>query len=458
MNKKMIIYLATFVVVVLCSLTAIYFSKDNNKNDINKMTATLISKNGKRLTVRDEENIIYTFNSLEDYDDALVGSNIIIQYTGLLDKNVEKQSGQIVDLKTSQVMKDENGIPTDWLDNGIFSKYYILANNKLKKMSLDEKIAQLLLFRFPNTNAKELLKKYQFGGYVFYEKDFKDKNEKEVINMIDVLQKTAKIPLLTAVDEEGGKVVRVSSNPKLVSEPFKSSRELYTSGGFNLIRKDTVDKSNILNKLGLNLNLAPVIDVSTNSSDYIYPRTIGEDTKITSEYAKTVVEASKGTKVSYTLKHFPGYGSNDDTHKDEAIDDRTLEDIQKYDLPPFQSGIDAGAEAVLVSHNVVTSIDSNNPASLSPSVHNLLRNNLKFTGVSITDDLGMNALKNINDPTVKALLAGNDLIITTDYEESFNEIKTAINDGDISEELINKTALKVLAWKYYKGLMFDMHK
>ncbi len=276
--------------------------------------------------------------------------------------------------------------------------------------------------------------------------------------MIGNLQKRARIPYLTAVDEEGGKVVRASSNPKLISSKFKSSKELYNSGGLSAIKEDTISKSDFLNNLGINLNLAPVVDVTTNSSDYMYDRALGENTAATAEYAKTVIEASKKTPVSYTLKHFPGYGNNTDTHYNSSVDNRTYESIVRNDLPPFEAGIDALAENILVSHNIVKSMDANNPASLSPSVHNLLRGSLDYSGIITTDDLDMGAVSSIPNKTVKAILAGNDLIMVTNYKESFDEIKKAVNDGTISEEQINKLSLRILAWKYYKGMMFDIQK
>lgn len=204
--------------------------------------------------------------------------------------------------------------------------------------------------------------------------------------------------------------------------------------------------------------MAPVVDVTTNSSDYIYDRSLGENTAATAEYAKTVIEASKKTHVSYTLKHFPGYGNNTDTHYNSSVDNRTYESIVRNDLPPFEAGIDALAENILVSHNIVKSMDANNPASLSPSVHNLLRGSLDYSGIITTDDLDMGAVSSIPNKTVKAILAGNDLIMVTNYKESFDEIKKAVNDGTISEEQINKLSLRILAWKYYKGMMFDIQK
>lgn len=455
MNKKMMLLSIFVITLIVISVIAFTFSKDSSLNT-HELKATVLSIQGNELTVQDTNHIIYTFEI--DGINVKTGSNIIIEYTGLLDKNKEKQSCEVVHYTTSPASKEINEIPNSWLDNGIFSSYYKVAYHKLKTMSLDEKISQILLVGYPDNNAKEILEIYQFGGYVFYEKDFKDKTEQQIKDMMKELQEVADIPILTAVDEEGGKVVRVSSNPNLRSEKFKSSRELYLTGGFDEIKKDIVEKSKFLSNLGINLNLAPVVDVSTDPTDYIYERSFGQDTDLTSKFAETVIKTSKNYNLSYTLKHFPGYGNNQDTHTSSSVDSRTYQDILTNDLPPFEAGIEARAEAILVSHNIVTSIDSTNPASLSPSVHNLLRNELNFTGIIITDDLAMGAVSSIDNAIIKAVLAGNDLIITTDYESDINTIKTAISSGTISEDLIDKLAFRVIAWKYYKGLMFEMGK
>ena len=123
--------------------------------------------------------------------------------------------------------------------------------------------------------------------------------------MINNVQNISKIPLITAVDEEGGSVVRISSNNNLTPNKFKSPQTLYKEGGFDLIRQDTIKKSNLLYELGINLNLAPVVDITTNNTDYMYKRTLGENKELTANYAKEVINASKETKVSYCLKHFP---------------------------------------------------------------------------------------------------------------------------------------------------------
>lgn len=452
-NKKNYLYLFG-ISFLLLAFTAIIWPKEQNQLKTNKLNAMVISTDTDKLTVRDEQNIIYTF-SIEKKD-YKAGDNLIIEYTGLLDKNKEKQSNTLINI--TPVSQDEEDAIIPQTADGIFSQFNILASNKLKEMTLDEKIGQILLVRYPEEKAIEAIKKFKVGGFVFFEKDFQDKTSTQVQDMMNNLQKTTNIPLLTAVDEEGGDVVRISSNKKLSAEKFASPRELYLEGGFDLIKTDTKEKSTLLENLGLNVNLGPVVDVSTNSSDYMYNRTLGENTTLTSEYAKTVISASKGSGVSYVLKHFPGYGNNEDTHEKEVIDTRSFADIEANDLPPFEAGIASGAEAILVSHNIVQNIDRDNPASLSPSIHNLLRNNLDFTGVIITDDLSMKATSSIENATVKALLAGNDIIMTLDYEESFNEIKDAVENNIISEKLIDNVVHRILSWKYYKGLMYERQK
>lgn len=453
--KKKIIYVLSACVFVFFILSSMFLFRKDEELKSEELEATVIKTDIASITLRDSNDCIYTFNK-SDLEDAIIGDNLIIEYTGLLDKNKNLQKVNVEKYEIVNLETDEDGIPISWQDDGIFSDYYVLAYNKLQKLSLEEKIGQLLLVRYFDEGVDTALEKYKFSGFVFYEKDFKDKTKAEVINMIDNLQEKSKIPLLTAVDEEGGDVVRVSSNPNLALSRFKSPKELYDSGGFAVIENDTINKSKLLESLGLNLNLAPVVDVATDSDAYIYNRTIKEDVNITSEYAKKVIEASKDFKVSYTLKHFPGYGNNTNTHISSSTDTRSYEEIITNDLKPFEAGIEVGAEAILFGHNIVTSIDPDYPASLSISAHNLLRNKLKFTGVAITDDISMEALKSVSKATITAIEAGNNLVITSDYEASFKAISDAIYKGEFSEELIDRLVFKVLAWKYYKGLMIDV--
>ena len=367
--------------------------------------------------------------------------------------NSKYKAINVMNNKSSRKELNKEEMPKKYMDKGLFKNYYKKAYQELKKMSQSEKISQILLVRYPEENQTEIIKKYQFGGYLFFAKDFKDKTKEDVIKMIADSNKVSKIPILTAVDEEGGIVVRVSRNKNLRSEAFSSPSELYKSGGFEKIKEDTIEKSNLLKSLGINLNLAPVVDVSTSPSDYMYKRSLQEDAKTTAKFSSIVIETSKESGVSYTLKHFPGYGNNIDTHSGSSIDTRTKEEIENNDILPFKSGIKSKAEAILFSHNIVTSMDKNNPASLSKTLHDYLRNDLNFSGVIITDDLDMGAVKNIENKNVLSLLAGNDLLISTDYEESIKELRNAIDNNTLDQEMLDEHVLRVLAWKYYKGLL-----
>lgn len=438
------VYTTSVILFIIIGL--LIFTEDNSdKLQVQNVQGVILDNSDKTITILNNNSKIKLENVIIN---EKIGTEVSINCTGKIKENDDVQYCNSFDYKVIT----NNKIPESYLDNGIFSNYYIDAYNKLMEMSLDEKIAQTLIVHYPQ-NALDIQKKYQFGGYIFFAKDFKDKTKEEVIKMINNVQNVSKIPLLTAIDEEGGKVSRISDNKNLISSPFKSTQELYAMGGFDEIKKDTINKSAILKELGLNLNLAPVVDVSTNSNDYIYGRTLGQNTALTSVFAKTVIEASIGRGVSYTLKHFPGYGSNLDTHLESSKDYKTIEEIMSIDIPPFISGIEAGAEAIMNSHNIVLSIDPENPSSLSKNINDILRNKLNFTGVIITDDLAMNALNDIENVEIKALNAGNNLLITSNYEKSFNTIKKGINDGTISENELNKIVFRIIAWKYYKDLL-----
>ena len=433
------------LIIIVLGASFFYF---NNYINSNTLSGIINYIDNETITIENNKKI-YTFKN--NNINEIVGSKITITCDDKIDKDKEEQTCNITRYKLTE--KNNEQEEEKQKDKELFEDYYTLANNKLKTMTTDEKISQILLVRYYESKALTDQEKYQFGGFVFFEKDFKNKTKDEVIKMINDLQAISKIPILTAIDEEGGTVSRLSSNKNLVDTPFLSPQALYSQGGFQAIKDDVTNKSKILEELGLNLNLAPVVDVSTNSKDYIYQRTLGQGTELTSTYAEVVIKESKNSKVSYTLKHFPGYGNNLDTHTSSSIDNKTLEEKEATDIPPFISGIKAGAEAIMVSHNIVSAFDAENPSSISLNMHNYLRNNLKFQGVIITDDISMGALKNISDIEIKAIKAGNDLIITSNYETSFNNIKNGLNNNTVSIEELDALVEKVLAWKYYKHLI-----
>ncbi len=325
----------------------------------------------------------------------------------------------------------------------------------LSSMSLEEKIGQMFFTRCPQDGASEMAS-YQFGGYILFGRDFDGYTADEIRANIQSYQDAAKIPLLIGVDEEGGTVVRISSNPNLCDEPFWSPRKLYSTGGMKSVLYAESNKLQLFSDLGINVNFAPVCDISTDPDDFIYDRSLGEDPATTGEYVRQVVELYREDGKGTVLKHFPGYGNNPDTHTGVAVDERSLESFYSSDFIPFQAGIDAGAGCILVAHNIVTCVDSDAPASLSKAWHDILRDDLDFDGCIITDDLSMNAVQEycgVGCAAVQAIQAGNDLLCCTDYQDQYPAVLEAVENGEISEARIDESVRRVLRWKRQLGLL-----
>lgn len=330
------------------------------------------------------------------------------------------------------------------------------AQELLDSMTLEEKVGQMFIARCPETDAAQLAADYHLGGYILFGRDFKDKTAEQVTTDIQSCQDAAEIPLLIAVDEEGGTVNRVSSNPNLRSSPFRSPQSLYSEGGLELVRSDAQEKCRLLESLGININFAPVCDVSQDPADFIYDRTLGRDAQETSQYVAAVVETMAEEGMGSVLKHFPGYGNNTDTHTGVAYDDRPYDTFLTSDFLPFQAGIAAGADMVLVSHNIVSAMDEASPASLSPEVHRVLREDLGFTGVIVTDDLVMDGVRDFagdDEAAVLAVQAGNDLLCCTDFQTQVPAVLAAVESGEITEEQIDAAVLRVLTMKLRLGIL-----
>lgn len=329
-------------------------------------------------------------------------------------------------------------------------------------MTVEEKVGQLFFVRCPEVNAAADVKDFHLGGLLLFGRDFKDKDAETVTNNIESYQRAARsdfpLPLLVGVDEEGGSVVRISSNRNLWDHTFASPQKLYGEGGIDRVREDAAEKCRMLMTYGVNVNFAPVADVSTDPGDFIYKRALGQDAQTTAAYTQAVVAEMTEGGVGAVLKHFPGYGNNADTHTGIAVDQRSYEQFVKEDFLPFSSGMAAGSAAVLVSHNIVTCMDDALPASLSPEVHRVLREELGFDGVVLTDDLAMGAIDQYTaegSAAVLAILAGNDMVVTTDYHRQIPQVIAAVETGDIPMEVIDAALGRVIGWKYDLGLIAD---
>ena len=441
--------------------------------EASSVTGVIVDATMNSLLVETPEGLQYAF-ATENADKTgcsglLLGSSVTVWFTGVLavadtgtvvqaTRLSQPQGGDTSSASSPQTADIPASLTLDSVlqDNGIFSAYYADALALLDGMTDAQKAGQVLLVRCPQKDAAALIEAYQPGGLVLFGEDFQNRSSQQIIDTLAAYQQAASLPLLLATDEEGGTVVRVSSNPQLAEQRFASPQQLYAAGGLQAVRRDAAAKARLLRSLSLQVNLAPVADVSTNPDDYIYSRTLGQPADITADYVAAVVEATQQEGVATALKHFPGYGDNRDTHTGVAVDQRSLAQFEASDLLPFQAGIDAGAHSVLVSHNVVECFDPAMPASLSQTVHQYLREEMGFTGVILTDDLimeGVAAYTGGLHPAVQALLAGNDLALLDDLEGGRDAILAALQDGTLPAERLDAAVLRVLAWKYSLGLL-----
>ena len=335
---------------------------------------------------------------------------------------------------------------------GVFSEYSEKAEKKLSQMTLKEKIGQIFIFRAPESGQAELVQKYRPAGLCLMGNSFQGKTVWQVQQMTSSAQAASAIPLALCCDEEGGTVTRISS---ILETPFQSPMALYQQGGMEAVLSDTKQKAELLKSVGINAGLFPVADLARNQSAFIYDRTIGQDASTTARYVQQVVEELKKSKVGSTLKHFPGYGDNGDSHTAVIQDNRSLDELRQADFLPFQAGIDAGADSVLVSHNILSKIDTV-PSSISPKITDLLRKELHFKGVIMTDDFDMAGLADFvsqEEAAFQVIVAGNDLILGSSYQTQIPYLLKKISSGELTEERIDESVRRVLTWKYDLGLL-----
>lgn len=381
-------------------------------------------------------------------------------YNTLLTSETENSNEKTQTNSTSEATQTEttSSVESNQEDfsNELFAQYYKQAEQIMKDMTIEEKVGQMFLVRYPDNGVINQIKNEAPGGYILFGKDFDNETKESILKELTENQQASKIGLIFGVDEEGGTVVRVSSHKAFRSSKFQSPQELWKQGQLPQILEDSKEKSELLKSIGLNMNLAPVVDVPTKTSSFMYERSYGRGAEKTATYVSRLIQTMNEDNMISVMKHFPGYGDNVDTHTGIAIDERPYSTFETSDFLPFESGIEAGGPCILVSHNIVKAMDESYPASLSENVHKILREELKFSGVVITDDLAMDAVKTYaenGDVAVQAVLAGNDMLITSDFIEQKQEILKAIEENKISENIINKAVRRILSMKIDYGII-----
>ena len=344
-----------------------------------------------------------------------------------------------------------------------------MVSDALSSMTLKEKIGQMFIVCTDSLDfdaetevtekMRQKLQEYKPGGVIFFSYNIKEREQ--VKNMIADIQKTEDIPLFISVDEEGGTVARVANSKEMHTTKFPAMSEIGKSGDSKKAYEvgETIGKE--VKELGFNLDFAPVADVNTNAENTeIGNRSFGSDAKTVSSMVAQEVKGLQGQGVSSTLKHFPGQGQcGEDTHKGYVDLNATIDRLREVEFLPFESGIKAGADMVMMSHVAVSQVTGKEtPASLTKlMVNDILREELQFDNVIITDAMNMKVITKFYDPdqaAVMAVEAGNDMILMPDnFEQAFEGVLEAVKDGTISESQIDESVSRILSVKIRRGIL-----
>lgn len=343
-------------------------------------------------------------------------------------------------------------------DQNIKSQSKDLIQEKIDSMTLDEKIGQLVISGVNSTSIdstiENLIKKRYISGVILFNRNISNAHQLlDLTNSIKNINKSNTIPLFISVDEEGGIVSRLPK--EFVKLPKNNYIGKINNSNFSYEVGKSIGKE--LSALGYNMDFAPVMDINSNPKNpVIGSRAFGNNKEIVTKLGIKTMEGIQSENIISVIKHFPGHGDTSvDSHIGLPIVNNDLTRLNKLELVPFKSAIKNGADVVMVSHILLPKIDSKYPASLSNKITtDLLRKELNFKGVIITDDMTMGAITenyDIGNAAVKALLAGSDIILVChDYNNVttvLESIKTAIKNDTISEQRINQSLYRILSLK-----------
>ena len=332
------------------------------------------------------------------------------------------------------------------------------VNYKLENMTLDEKIAQMLVVYYVGSNYDDTLKsvitEVKPGGFILMENNIT--TYENTLNLVKSMQKDSEIPMLITIDNEGGNVQRftnisdleVSDVPAMYNVGLKNDKNL----AYNIGKLMALE----LRTIGVNVDFAPVLDVFSNPNNKVIGnRAFSSDANIVSTLGLSVGKGLEDNKVMACYKHFPGHGNTDvDSHYDMPVINKSLEELYDEELIPFKNAIDNGASMIMIGHiNMPKISNDDKPASLSYEiVTNLLKNELNYKGLVITDALNMGALKNTytdKEIYVHAINAGVDLLLMPNgSRNAIKYIKEAIDSNDVKVSQIDESVKKILTYKY----------
>ena len=333
-----------------------------------------------------------------------------------------------------------------------------VIQRKIAGMSLDEKIGQLLIVGFDghtmNDNINNLITEDKVGGVILFKKNVENSTRLiSLINSLKTKNSQNKTPLFISIDEEGGRVSRMPNEIKKLPTNQAIGKKNDASLSYN-IGKIIGEE---LKSLGFNMNFAPVLDINSNiNNPIIGDRSFGNNPDIVNKLGIKTMEGMLDSNIIPVVKHFPGHGDTSvDSHLRLPVVNKSLTSLNDFELVPFKEAIKNNADAIMVSHILLNKIDATNPASMSKIViTDMLRENLKFPGVVITDDMTMGAIIKYNDigeAAVKSFNAGTDIILVCHgYDNELkviNSLKIAVQNKTISENRLNESVYRILKLK-----------
>lgn len=349
-----------------------------------------------------------------------------------------------------------------------------LVNAYMTDMTLEQKVAQLFVIRpesitdvetavAAGDSTKEGIEKYPVGGFIYFAKNIEGKDQfiEMVKNTQSYMQDAANIKAFVAIDEEGGTVARISGNTEITGvEPISSMSEIGATGDTNNAYEVGKKISEYLKEFQINIDFAPVADIANLEGSIMTQRSFGTDANLVADMVAAEVKGFKEENMICTLKHFPGLGyTKSDTHLGFVKTERTKSEMESCEFIPFEAGINAGADIVMVGHvNAPELTGDDTPSSLSETViTDILRGELGFDGLVVTDALDMQGISKYytsDQAAVKALQAGVDiLLMPDDFETAYKGVLQSVESGTITEDRINESVTRILKLKAERGLL-----
>ncbi|MNO80602.1 putative lipoprotein YbbD precursor [compost metagenome] len=339
----------------------------------------------------------------------------------------------------------------------------------LDQLTTAEKIGQLVLVGMDGTTSnaatRELIDSYHVGGFIFYKDNINNSDQAlTLFNQLKTDSKNSKVPLFLSIDEEGGRVTRLPR--EFLKVP--SAAQIGATGQVEAASDIGVIIGKQLNGFGLNMDFAPVLDINSNPNNpVIGDRSYSDNAEVVSKMGIAAMKGLSQQGVIPVVKHFPGHGDTSvDSHLGLPVVEHNMDRLREVELVPFQNAVIEGTDVVMIAHLLMPKLDPDRPASFSKAIiHDLLREELGFEGVVISDDMTMGAITknyNVDEAAVEFIVAGGNIVLVGhDYKKEkavIEAIAEAVKSGVISEEMLNNRVYDVLRLKEKYGINADSAK